>query len=219
MDIIRDKFLSLGNCCFYGMYKRKYFKDNKSKDYGETHFFDWILTNIDSLIKIIECKNLDEYFNIKNLKIRKVMPYLNIKMRNIYLNSLHDVPTKNGSIQVNLFEKYRRRHLRVVNKLKNEKNLLFLYSKKLSNEEINNITFMLNKIRNGKKWALIQFYYNEQDKELTNKNNIYYFNLNNLILNKNKYNNKPKKRIIYNNIDLKKFFGTCLKIYNNEFNL
>ena len=53
MDIIRDKFITLCNCCFYGLYKRKYFKDNKSKDFGETHFFDWIVSDVNSTINFI----------------------------------------------------------------------------------------------------------------------------------------------------------------------
>lgn len=125
---------------------------------------------------------------------------------------MHDVLRKNGSIEADIFEKYRRRHKRLINKLKNEDNLLFFYNKKLTEEELNKICNMLNKIRNGKKWALIQFYNDENDEEIRNEGNIYYLNLDNLLL------NKQYRRMQQTNINLQKFFNKCLNFYQEEFN-
>ena len=130
MDIIRDKFITLGNCCFYGLYKRKYISDNNSKDWGETYFFDWIVSNVDSFVKFMECENLDEYFNKKNIWTTKGKFYRNVMMKNINFKSMHDVLVKDGLIERDLFEKYKRRHERIINKIKNEKDLVCFYNGK-----------------------------------------------------------------------------------------
>ena len=70
---------------------------------------------------------------------------------------------------------------------------------------------MLNKIRN-KKWVLIQFYIDENDEEIRKKENVYYFNLNNLRRQKNSLS------LQHTNINLQKFFNKCISIYQKEFN-
>lgn len=168
------KFYSLGQQC--GPRTRiDYYKNIKNIEICETNFFDYLMVDVNAIINIFDNDNL---FDLNNYEIYNITDN-NICIRhiNLALMSIHDVPNNvsydndnlinkkiidiednnlKSDIVKNFFDKYKRRHERLINLLKNNHNIFFIYQGDISYEEylkIKNIFFKYT----SKKILIISF--------------------------------------------------------------
>jgi len=130
------EFISLGRHCDVAFNLKK---NNKTEI---THFFDWIRTDFKCVLYILNLKNIDSIFNIDNLILDdKEHLYENeytITLKNfvekkqvflfhheIQINRDDDIDIKD---KIKLFiDKYTRRYERLINLIKLDKKLVFIY--------------------------------------------------------------------------------------------
>ena len=194
------KFISIGDSCNV---KHQIDKNIKKE---ETLFFDWLMSDMNSVNLILENYNkIDDIINLNKLKIEtknrsKAKIYFTALPRMI---SIHDVKIKYDKKDlIEFINKYKRRFYRIIDYIKNyDGKLIFLKYKHIDlqqkKEFINNII----KINPNCKFNLIVLFKNEStlenDKYFTN------INLNNyLIKNKKKdwETNQYNWKIIFNHI-------------------
>lgn len=198
-DIIKNNFISVGNNCTYGKYKKDYFEKLNMQN-GITNFFDWIVSTPKDLVEIISSKNIENELKISNWNIdynNNIARLINNKYTFI---SYHDLNFKNikqihyeEHITEKLINKYIRRHNRFIEKLKNDNKILFIYTGEYLEfvKYIENFFDCIKKI-NNKKFALVLLNSNKNNKD--NKNyykycdNVFVINMMNVSINKNGYN-------------------------------
>lgn len=232
IEIIKKNIISIGTCCFFGIYKYTLFKNlyikengfNKKKlrenlDRGITHFFDWLLCIYPNNLKILTTRKPEKLFNCKNWSVRKGVATLNLNIdfANDYLiKSLHDLKKPDCTLENDVVCKYIRRHKRLINYLKNTDNLILCYSGYLSDSDTKNISHTVETLTT-KKFIILIFDYlkNDYKNKYINNNNIYRINFNLLSLSPKDSENFYNKR----NINIELFFKTIIDIYNNYFNV
>ena len=88
LDIIKTQIISLGTCCSYAKYKRQFFIEQKKdcmqkdckrseseckkkckRDWGQTHFFDWLLCRYPNNLTILKTNNIKELLQYDNWMI------------------------------------------------------------------------------------------------------------------------------------------------------
>jgi hypothetical protein len=127
-------YISIGNAC-----NMKY-QINKFKKKKETLFFDWLMTDMNSVNMILNPDtNINNLLNIDNLIIK---PYYNNKSQIIVKSlsrcvSIHDVKINPSIdyINTNFIEKYKRRYYRLINYIKNNKKIYFCRFGIITNDE------------------------------------------------------------------------------------
>ena len=232
IQIIKKNIISIGTCCFFGIYKYTLFKNlyikengfNKKKlrenlDRGITHFFDWLLCIYPNNLKILKSTEPEKLFNHKNWSVRKGIATLNLNIdfANDYLiKSLHDLKKQYCTLENDVVCKYIRRHKRLIKFLKETDNLILCYDDNLSDGDAKNISDTIKTITN-KKFIILIFDYlnNDYKNKYVNNNNIYKINFNLLSLSPKNSENFYNKR----NINIELFFRTIINIYNNSFNV
>ena len=169
-----------GNACAIRQSIDNYYKKN------ETQFFDWLVCSMKSINEILEGKQIlfeDKYIypNVANT--------VSIKFKNFnLLVSHHDIKEYNKNTIIEITEKYNRRYERLINTIKNEKQIYFIRYCDNSNDidETQIIKFYENiiKINNNLlfKFILISDCNNLIIYDnLKNHKNFIYINLNNYI--------------------------------------
>lgn len=233
LKIIKTNIISIGTCCFFGLYKYKFFRNlyinkygyckNSLKKYnldtGITHFFDWLLCGYPNNIKILNITEPDKIFNHKNWSVKKGVATLNLNIdfKNSYLiKSLHDLSKSVYTLQNDVVDKYIRRHKRLIEFLKNSNNLILTFNDNLSDIEANNISDTIKKLTTKNFIILIWDYFKDDFKnKYTHNNNIYRINFNLLSLSSKDSENFYNKH--YSNINTDLFFKTIITIYNDSF--
>ena len=221
---------SLGPHCCPRM-RLDYIKNKNNKPIGHSQFFDYLMCDIEATKKIFSTENIEEYLNINNIEIYHSNNLsTGIKLKNIRLDSIHDVPGFTSTINnyteliqnlemqniinESFIKKYIRRHNRLIDLLKNNDNLCFIYQSNIEKKdyiELNNIF----KKYTDKKIIIICFMNYGPDKEMIEKyENLYYLNI---------YNMYRTKDYIYDSsmefLNWELIFENINKIYNENFNM
>ena len=195
MNNFINKIISLGpHCC--PRIRLNYIKKLHNIELSETNFFDYIMVNFQTILKILELENIEDLININNTQIYNVNEYNTfVELKNIYLQAIHDVPNIDNlndinnkdlinSIQRHFIDKYIRRQKRLIEKIKNE-DIIFIYQSPISLEESEKFYDIISKITN-KKIILVSFYdFGENIETIIKHGNFYCLNYNNLYLKKN----------------------------------
>ena len=219
---------SLGpHCCL--KIRLDYIKNVNNLPIMETNFFDYLMVDINCIKKIFS-ENIIEYLNINNIEIYHVSDNnICIKLKNLELKSIHDVYNLNNydknnynkllenqevqeNITKNFIEKYIRRHDRLINLLKNDKNILFIYQNNISISDYIELNNIFKKYTNKKIIIVCLFDFGEEKKVIENYEFLYYLNYNNMYHTKEYIHeasmNYLKWDLIFENINL---------IYNENF--
>lgn len=166
-----------GNACAVRQSINKY---NLSK--GETQFFDWLVCSMKSINEILEGKPILFEDNYQNNATTITIKFLNFDK----LISHHDLQEYNTANIIEITKKYNRRYERLINIIKNKKNIFFIRYCKNTNdieeEEILNFYKNINNINNELKFKFILI--SDCDNLIISdslKKKIIYINLNNYI--------------------------------------
>jgi hypothetical protein len=179
MDII-----SLGPNCSV-KYQTDLFLKNNKKKIKETNFFDWLYSNFNSVINLLECNNIKDIINKKNILIKRHNSQKSDvtfqKLNNI--RSIHDMKNIYDENDINTFvDKYIRRYERLITLIKNNNINIFIYNDYLDKENENKFIELIKKINSTKNFYLITISNKYPEDEIIN--NIINITTKNKILNK-----------------------------------
>ena len=130
-------FISLGRHCATSYNIRKYIDSNI-----ETQFFDWLRTDFKCVLEVLNVKNINEIFNIENIIVDKELykddNNLSITLKNFVKNNStllfhHDIllseyiEQETNQKLIEFIDKYKRRYDRLIELIKTNKKLYFIY--------------------------------------------------------------------------------------------
>lgn len=155
--MIFKNFVSLGPNCVIRSRLDFYLK-NKEINYGETNFFDYNLCNSNSLVQLLKVCDIDYYFNLNNIEYKRTNDthgFAHVWLKNVYFKSIHDVKNCEDNQEVEkeilrYIEKYKRRHDRLIKRIKNSNPLVLIYMGEIKDEEYDQIRINLNSISQKK---------------------------------------------------------------------
>lgn len=147
----------------------------------ETHFFDWLITDMKSVNTIFKTKDINNLINLSKIKKDEKNPYGFTKNNYKYYftsfskcESLHDVPSKSDKTQeIALVQRYLRRYHRLIKLIKNDNiKIYFIRNGNITESEKNE--FIKNILEHNKKcnFKLVECTYSNKT------NNKYYTNIN-----------------------------------------
>lgn len=113
------KMISIGSRCNVKYQINKYYK-------SETLFFDWLVTDMATVILVLQCKNID---TILSPEYVVKYPWRNraVTVNSLpYCLSIHDINRVNDKEILNFIDKYKRRHERLINIIKSVDTLHFI---------------------------------------------------------------------------------------------
>ena len=124
----------------------------------ETHFFDWLITDMKSVNTIFKTNDINNLINLSTIKKDEKNPYGFTKNNYRYhftsfshCESLHDVPSKSGKRQeIALVQRYLRRYHRLIKLIKNDNiKIYFIRNGNITESEKNK--FIKNILNHNKK--------------------------------------------------------------------
>ena len=130
-------YISIGNAC-----NIKYQID-KYKGKRETLFFDWLTTDMNTIIEILKCDNIDKILNINNLLIDSEIcidqKYVKCIIKSLsQFVSYHDIIKNYNNNDINNFiDKYKRRFNRIIEYIKSRELLYFIRFNNITENEKN----------------------------------------------------------------------------------
>ena len=129
------KYISIGPAC-----TTKYQID-EHKGKSETLFFDWLMTSMDSVIKIIDCKDINSILYADNIIRDPINPYHHnnsrIRINSLDCVSIHDLGTEYTQDDVTEFiEKYKRRFYRILEIIQSNEKVYFIRLGKMHENDI-----------------------------------------------------------------------------------
>lgn len=227
-----NNIYSIGPHCCPRM-RIDYIKKSYNIEIKETNFFDYLMVNIETIINILKIENINDIININNIEIYNITQHnLYIKFKNIYLDSIHDIPNtlnityddlvKNkdeifkdnyDNINKSFIEKYIRRYDRLINILKNNDNICFIYQNYISKEDYLKLNEAFIKFTNKKIIVICFQDFGPEKNIIENYNNLYYLNYYSMYLTKD-YIYEPEMKFL--NWD--EIFQNIKNIYNMSFN-
>ena len=98
---------------------------------SETLFFDWLMADIASVIKLLKCKSIDDILNINSVKVDQVTPIVESNSRILITSlpnciSIHDSPINPSEKDISDFiDKYKRRYQRIIDIINSNENVFF----------------------------------------------------------------------------------------------
>ena len=135
-------YLSIGErCCV----KHQIDKDKGSK---ETHFFDWLGTDMNSVNKILSSKRIEEILHVDHVYRDPINPnspdgrYAKVSLQSLtQCIFIHDLPVHMKDHDVReMIEKYKRRHQRLLDTIKSDQPIYFIrYGSKFMSTDDKNI--------------------------------------------------------------------------------
>jgi hypothetical protein len=161
-------FISIGGACNVKYQIDKY--NNKC----ETLFFDWLLTDMNSVIDILSCIDIKKILNKNNLKIEKGQNNSQIIIKSLsHCVSIHDLAKDfNDNDIKNFIQKYERRFNRIIENIKSLKTIYFIRFGKILLEEKNNFIKTILNINPNSNFYLVVIN-NSEEKEIINKEKYY----------------------------------------------
>jgi len=173
------KYISIGNACSV-----KYNID-KYRGKSETLFFDWLMTEMNSVIEILECNNINNILYLENI-IRDVNnPYILENSRIVIksLNhcvSIHDLPRNYTDNDIlDFIDKYSRRFNRIVQYIKSNEKLCFIRFGHVNYDEIYKFIETIKKINANCDFTIVVIDNDKKNNtEILKQNNLLHIKLN-----------------------------------------
>ena len=150
-------FISIGRVCDV--------KYNIDKFIGpkKTFFFDWLMTDMNSVNKILSVDNIDNILFFKNIIQNPKKPIHKENSRIIikslsFCESIHDIPISYNDSHINKFiEKYKRRYNRIIDSILNNKSMIYFIRKgKITTDEKNIFIKIIQKINSNCDFKLVE---------------------------------------------------------------
>jgi Putative papain-like cysteine peptidase (DUF1796) len=119
-------YISIGNACNAKMAIQKH------RGHSETLFFDWLMTDMRSVLDILKCENIEDILQPKNIvqdaKIPVHQKNARIRIEPLpYCISIHDLAIEYTETDVlQMIEKYTKRHCRIIEWIASNNTLVFL---------------------------------------------------------------------------------------------
>lgn len=185
MENYLNKIISLGpHCC-----PRMRLDIQKNNiDVGPTNFFDYLMVDFNTVLKIFESENINSLINLDNINIYDNNSHnIFLELNNCFFRSIHDVPsTEDNSmnnpkvieaIYENFISKYLRRYQRLIDKIKNRP-IIFIFMGKIDSIQSERFFDSMSKLT-SKKILLISLIDGGSDLETIIRRKKYYIiNLN-----------------------------------------
>jgi hypothetical protein len=152
------QYISIGVSCNVKYQIDKY-KGNKA-----TLFFDYLLSNMCSVIKLLECEDINKILNKNSIVLHKKNPVKNNNSRIVIKSlasceSIHDLPINFNNEDINNFiDKYKRRYYRIINYINSGEKILFLRYNKITLDEKNRFVNAVLKINPDCNFSLVNIY-------------------------------------------------------------
>ena len=174
-------FLSIGyNCCVK-------FQINKHKGSKETLFFDWLGTDMNSVISILETTDINNILFFDNIFRDSTKPNSKYgKYARVTIKSLsrcvfiHDLPVnmKNKDVY-DFIEKYKRRHQRMIDYIKGKEKIYFLRYGPITDLEKNKFIEVIQKINPQCDFVLVSIKIEQNENRIKKENFFLEINLTN----------------------------------------
>ena len=150
-------FISIGTSCDV-KYNIDKFTGSK-----KTFFFDWLMTDMVSVNKIVGTNNIDSILFLENIIQDPKNPTYESNSRIIiksllFCVSIHDIPVSYNSLHINNFiEKYKRRYNRIIETILNNKSVIYFIRKgKITFDEKNIFIKNIKNINSKCKFKLVE---------------------------------------------------------------
>jgi hypothetical protein len=183
-----DIYISIGIACTMKYQIDKHFGKK------ETLFFDWLITDMNSVIKVFQYYNkINNLINHKNLVIKNSKnqyKYVNNKLLT-HCTSMHDLPQNFNKKDINNFiDKYRRRINRIFSYIKGTQKIYFMRFGDITNNEKIDFIKAINNINPLCNYVLVVL--NHSQKEFSILSKPKYLKLN--LVNSKNYKKKNWRR-------------------------
>lgn len=173
------KYISIGTAC-----NVKYNID-KYRGKSETLFFDWLMTSMDSVIEILNCKNINNILYSDNIVRDLNNPYHNNNSRIVidslnYCVSIHDLSKNYTDNDVlDFIDKYSRRFKRIIEYIKSNEQICFIRTGYVNFDAIYKFIETIKKINSNCYFTIVVIDNNKQNKpETIKQDNLLYIKLN-----------------------------------------
>jgi len=180
------KLISFGSECDVRYQIDKYNRKYKKSTTIETNFFDWLISDIDSIIDILT-KDINKILTFPNIRLigyknnKSIMKILNCNK----LISMHDLPIKYSFNHIYEFIlKYKRRYDRLIDIIKSNSKIYLIRRDNIPNEKIKKLMNILDNINSCNNITFILLRTDLKDHYIYSKRII------NINFNKLKLNNK-----------------------------
>ena len=176
-------FISIGRGCMV-----KY-QINKQIGSTPTLFFDWLITDMDSVIEIFNnysCGNINELLSCKNVAQCSKSPIHNNKHARIFIGpdflpcciSIHDVNSIYTDADIcNFVEKYKRRFARIIEYINSNEKIYFIRYDKINNDQKLKFIETIKRINNPCDFELIAIKPNQNNSDIKVEQNYKEINL------------------------------------------
>jgi hypothetical protein len=144
---------------------------------SETLFFDWLSTDMDSVNQVIQCKNIDDILNCKNI-IKSPTSKPNIRLEILisslpYCLSIHDFSKDFSKKAIQDFiNKYKRRYQRIIEFIKSTQKLSFIRYGKIEDNQKKTFIESVLQINPNCNFTLVSININ-QNTYVINKSNYF----------------------------------------------
>ena len=174
-------FISVGDSCNV----KKQIDINVLPD--ATLFFDWLLTDMSSVNKVIDCEDISTILNYQNISdlndnTIKIPGKSSVKINSLWkCISIHDIPEKYSPSDIyDFIEKYKRRWVRIMDYIKSQKELIFVRYGVVTKEEKDEFIRIVKKTNPLCKFKLVElFNQNERNSRGVDTENFLSIRLNN----------------------------------------
>jgi hypothetical protein len=98
----------------------------------ETLFFDWLMTDIASVIKLLKCESIDDILIVDSIKVDPVTPIVDSNSRILITSlpnciSIHDIPINPSHKDIiDFIDKYKRRYQRIIDIINSNEPIYFI---------------------------------------------------------------------------------------------
>lgn len=154
MNELRD-FVSLGpNCCI-----RTRIDDcmkSRGLNIGPTNFFDYNLCGEDALVLFLNTCEIESHFNENNIsyvRTNETHGHAHLSLNNVDFKSIHDAKNQYSKKDIDeeikkYIEKYKRRHARLISRIKTSKHLILIRMGSISEQNLKKIKLNIAGITN-----------------------------------------------------------------------
>jgi hypothetical protein len=176
-------FISIGRGCMV-----KY-QINKHTGSSPTLFFDWLITDMDSVIEIFNsysCGNIDSLLSPNNTIQCSINPVHNNKTSRFLIGpdslscctSIHDVNIKYTAKDIfNFIEKYKRRFMRIIEYINSNEKIYFIRYDKINNDQRVKFIETIKRINAKCNFVLIAIKPDQKNSEIKIEENYKEINL------------------------------------------